>query len=65
MKSGVCKLSLVGMNRAPAFVAGVLGAINHEPPDQCLEMVTRHHPSDVSPGLWSDVCLAAPHSLEA
>lgn len=45
-----------GMSRAPAVVAGALATISHEPPELCLKRVTHHHPSDVSAGLWSDVC---------
>jgi hypothetical protein len=43
------------MSRAPAVVAGALAVALREPPEQCLKRVTHHHPSDVSPGLWSDV----------
>jgi protein-tyrosine phosphatase len=49
-----------GMSRAPAIVAAALAATQHEPPETCLKRVTQHHPSDVSPGLWSDVCKAVP-----
>jgi hypothetical protein len=52
-----------GMSRAPAIVAGALAVIHREPPEPWLKRVTRHHPSDVSPGLWSDVCQAATRSL--
>jgi hypothetical protein len=50
-----------GMSRAPAIVAVALAATRHESPEQCLKRVTHHHPSDVSPGLWSEVCQAVPH----
>jgi hypothetical protein len=53
-----------GMSRAPAVVAAAISTISHEPPEQCLKRVTWHHPSDVSPGLWSDVCQAASRSLD-
>lgn len=53
-----------GMSRAPAVVAAALAAVHHEPPEECLKRVTRHHPSDVSPGLWDDVCRAAPHGSD-
>jgi hypothetical protein len=45
-----------GMSRAPAIVAGALAALEHAPPEQCLKRVTRHHPSDVSPVLWGEIC---------
>jgi len=44
-----------GMSRAPAVVAGSIALVQHEPPEECLKRVTRHHPSDVSPVLWSEV----------
>ena len=44
-----------GMSRAPAVVAAALAAIHFEPPEECLKRVAAHHPSDVSPGLWSDI----------
>jgi hypothetical protein len=46
------------MSRAPAIVAAALAAMRQEAPEQCLKRVTHQHPSDVSPGLWSDVCQA-------
>jgi hypothetical protein len=49
-----------GMSRAPAIVAAALAATRQESPEQCLKRVTHHHPSDVSPGLWSEVCQAVP-----
>jgi hypothetical protein len=45
-----------GMSRAPAIVAAALASLHHGPPEEWLKRVTHHHPSDVSPGLWSDVC---------
>jgi hypothetical protein len=47
-----------GMSRAPAVVAGALATLEGKPPEDCLKRVTHHHPSDVSPALWSDVCRA-------
>ncbi len=44
-----------GLSRAPAFVAAAISVVEGEPPEDCLERVTRHHPSDVSPGLWGEV----------
>ena len=44
-----------GVSRAPAVVAGALALIQQESPEECLQEVVRQHPSDVSPGLWSEV----------
>ena len=44
-----------GVSRAPAVVAAALSLVHQETPERCLQQVTRHHPSDVSPALWSDV----------
>jgi hypothetical protein len=51
-----------GMSRAPAIAAAALATIEQVPPEECLKRVTHHHPSDVSPGLWSEVCQAVPRS---
>jgi len=53
-----------GMSRAPAVIAAALSVVHHEPPEECLKRVTHHHPSDVSPGLWSAICQATPRSLD-
>src|SRR5262249_1315753 len=47
-----------GMSRAPAIVAAALAVTQRESPEECLKRAPRTHPSDVSPGLWSDVCQA-------
>jgi hypothetical protein len=44
-----------GVSRAPAVVAAALSLVHQETPETCLRQVTEHHPSDVSPALWSDV----------
>jgi hypothetical protein len=44
-----------GMSRAPAVVAAALGVAFGGPLTEWLGRVTRHHPSDVSPGLWGDL----------
>jgi hypothetical protein len=44
-----------GMSRAPAVVAAALSLVNQDSPEKCLQLVAKHHPSDVSPALWSDV----------
>ena len=32
-----------------------LAMVRQEPPEECLKNVVRHHASDVSPGLWSEI----------
>jgi hypothetical protein len=54
-----------GMSRAPALVAGALATIQDESPEGCLKRVTRHHPCDVSPALWSEVRQAATRGVSA
>jgi hypothetical protein len=44
-----------GRSRAPAIGAAGLALSLNLPPAQCLEMVVRQHPSDVSPGFWAEV----------
>jgi hypothetical protein len=44
-----------GLSRAPALVASALSLIHRESPETYLKLVTRHHHSDVSPGLWEDL----------
>jgi hypothetical protein len=44
-----------GRSRAPAIGAAALALSLNLPPAQCLEMVVRQHPSDVSPGFWTEV----------
>jgi protein-tyrosine phosphatase len=44
-----------GMSRSPAIAAAALAVVRKQSPEQCLELVVRHHSSDVSPGLWSEV----------
>ena len=44
-----------GMSRSPAVVAAAMALVYHELPEESLKNVTRHHPSDVSPGLWRDI----------
>src|SRR5690348_10934472 len=45
----------MGMSRAPAALA----ALGPESPEECLQRVVAHHPSDVSPSLWGQVALLA------
>jgi protein-tyrosine phosphatase len=44
-----------GMSRSPAVAAAGLALVHHLPPEECLERVVKHHPSDVSPALWNDI----------
>ncbi len=44
-----------GISRAPALTAAALSRVLDLPPDECLRRVLAHHPSDVSPGLWTEV----------
>ena len=44
-----------GLSRAPALVASALSLVHGESPESFLKLVTRHHHSDVSPGLWDDL----------
>ncbi len=53
-----------GMSRSPAIVAAALALIHHEPPEECLIRVTRHHHSDVSPGLWNEIAQLPPSAFE-
>ena len=43
------------MSRSPAVAAAVLTLAYGGPPEDWLKLVTEHHPSDVSPGLWDEV----------
>jgi hypothetical protein len=51
-----------GASRAPAVAAAALALIHHEPIEECLRRIVVCHPSDVSPGFWSEVTgvLASP-----
>jgi hypothetical protein len=44
-----------GVSRAPAVAAIALATVHHEPAQECLQRLVQHHPSDVSPGFWSEV----------
>ena len=44
-----------GLSRAPALVASALSLVRRDSPETFLKLVARHHPSDVSPGLWGDL----------
>jgi protein-tyrosine phosphatase len=51
-----------GMSRSPAIVAAALSLVTHDPLEESLKKVTRHHPSDVLPGLWREIT-RLPHEL--
>lgn len=44
-----------GMSRAPALAAGALAMFIDKKPETCLKRIAKHHPADVTPGLWEDV----------
>ena len=52
-----------GMSRAPAVAAAALARVHGDTPAHWLERVTRHHPSDVSAGLWADLVALADDTL--
>ncbi len=49
-----------GVSRAPAVAAVALATILNEPAQQCLQRLVAAHPSDVSPGFWSEVVALPP-----
>jgi hypothetical protein len=44
-----------GGSRGPAVAAAALSLVHQEPVEECLQRVVKYHPSDVSPGFWSDI----------
>lgn len=44
-----------GLSRSPAVAAAALAFLHGGPPEDHLQRVTAHHPSDVSPGLWNEL----------
>lgn len=44
-----------GLSRSPAIAAAVLALANRSSAEDCLKEIAKHHPTDVSPGLWNDV----------
>jgi protein-tyrosine phosphatase len=44
-----------GMSRSPAIAAAALAIVHRLSPEQCLQRVVKHHPSDVSPALWNEI----------
>jgi hypothetical protein len=49
-----------GVSRAPAVAAVALAALLNQPAQQCLQRLVQSHPSDVSPGFWSEVMALPP-----
>jgi protein-tyrosine phosphatase len=52
-----------GLSRAPALVASALSLVYRGSPETFLKQVTRHHHSDVSPGLWDDLMQLSAHGF--
>jgi len=44
-----------GMSRSPAIAAAALSMAKSMPPEEALEIVSRHCPTDVLPGLWREI----------
>ena len=44
-----------GMSRSPSIAAAALALAERMPPQQALEIVSRHCPIDVLPGLWQEI----------
>lgn len=44
-----------GMSRSPAIAAAALSVAKSMPPGEALEIVSRHCPTDVLPGLWQEI----------
>jgi protein-tyrosine phosphatase len=44
-----------GLSRSPAVAAAAIALVYQEPAEEILKRIAEHHPSDVSPGLWSDI----------
>lgn len=49
-----------GRSRSPAIAAAALAMMKHEPPEEWLRRLVERHPSDVSPGLWSEIAALLP-----
>lgn len=44
-----------GMRRTPAVAAAALSRVHGQSPEECLERIARHHPTDVSPAFWNEL----------
>lgn len=49
-----------GMSRAPAISAAALALVHQRKPEECLQLVAKHHAHDISPGFWNEVLAALP-----
>lgn len=49
-----------GMSRAPAIGAAALALVHQQKPEECLQLVAKHHAHDISPGFWKEVLAALP-----
>jgi protein-tyrosine phosphatase len=60
LKKGVPTLVCCGggMSRSPAIAAAGLAVMGHAPLAECLRLVAAVHPTDMSPGLLSDIASA-------
>lgn len=54
----------MGLSRSPSIAAGALALASGRPEAECLALVTRGAPADVSPAMWAQV-LAAVQSVRA
>jgi hypothetical protein len=44
-----------GMSRAPSIASASIAIITNQPPDECLRIMIKNSPNDVSPILWDHV----------
>jgi len=44
-----------GLGRSPAVAAAALSVVQGMKPEECLEKVAEHTPTDVLPALWADL----------
>jgi len=45
----------MGMSRSPAVAAIALAMVYQQSPEECLQRIAEHAPSDVAPGFWNEV----------
>jgi hypothetical protein len=53
-----------GLSRAPAVAAVALAVAHRQTPEASLKVITLHHHSDVSPGLWAELVAILPRASE-
>ena len=44
-----------GLSRSPAVAAAALSIVHRTKPEECLEKIAEHSPTDVVPALWADL----------